>query len=322
MIKNTMKTIGFPISHKENERRRALIPTHLQRIKHPEMLFIEKGYGDVLGYDDKDYTRYGVNMCDLEDILRKDIICDPKIGDADYLNQLDHQIVFGWTHAVQNKDITDAFIRSHLTSIAWEDMYEMGRHTFWKNNEIAGEAALCHAYLLHGVFPSQTKVAVLGRGNVARGAIRTLNYMGAETVVYDRHTEQLFRKELPQYDVVVNAILWDTRRKDHIIYHEDLKRMKKGALIIDISCDRNGGIETSIPTTLENPIYIVDGVTHYVVDHTPSLFYKSTSEALSEQVVRFLDELVEEKWGEVLLNAINIKEGQILDKRINMYQNR
>ena len=44
-------------------------------------------------------------------------------------------------------------------------------------------------------------------------------------------------------------------------------------MIIDISCDRNGGIETSIPTTIENPTYMVEGIRHYVVDHTPSLFY-------------------------------------------------
>ena len=45
--------------------------------------------------------------------------------------------------------------------------------------------------------------------------------------------------------------------------------MKRGSMIVDISCDRNGGIETSIPTTIENPSYIVDGLRHYVVDHTP-----------------------------------------------------
>jgi N5-(carboxyethyl)ornithine synthase len=108
--------------------------------------------------------------------------------------------------------------------------------------------------------------------------------MGADVVVYDRHTEQLLSKELGEYDVIVNALLWDTKRTDHIIYREDLKRMKKGAMIIDVSCDRAGAIETSVPTTLENPTYVVDGITHYVVDHTPSLFYKTTSKCISEVV--------------------------------------
>ena len=101
--------------------------------------------------------------------------------------------------------------------------------------------------------------------------------------------EQLFRKEISKYDVIVNAILWDTSRKDHIIYKEDLKKMKKGALIIDISCDRNGGIETCIPTTIDNPTYVIDGITHYAVDHTPSLFYKTISESLSEIMIMYID---------------------------------
>ncbi len=55
-----MKTIGLPISHKENERRRALVPNDIQSIKHPEMIFIETGYGDVLGFTDEDYAEQGI----------------------------------------------------------------------------------------------------------------------------------------------------------------------------------------------------------------------------------------------------------------------
>ena len=317
-----MFTVGFPISHKENERRRALIPDDIRHLIHPNMIYIENGYGTVLGFSDKDYQMAGVNICSREEALSKDIICDPKIGDAEYLDQLDGQTIFGWIHAVQNRNITDAIIQSGLTAYAWEDMYEDGRHSFWKNNEIAGEAAVYHAYLCHGVFPHGSKAAVLGRGNIARGAIRALNYMGAETIVYNRQTEHLFRQELPEYDVVVNSILWDTTRKDHILYKEDLKRMKKGALLIDISCDRHGGIESSEPTTIEHPTYQIEGITHYVVDHTPALFWKTTSDSISKVVVRFIDELIENNPGLVLQHANNFRKGQIIDPRIIAFQNR
>lgn len=317
-----MKTVGLPISHKENERRRALVPEDIGRIKHPCQVFIETGYGDVLGFSDDDYLNKGIQIGSREEVLSKDIVCDPKVGDAEYLGQLNDQIVFGWIHAVQNRDITDALINSKLTVYAWEDMYEDGRHSFWKNNEIAGEAAVYHAYMCHGVFPYGSKAAVLGRGNTARGAVRALNYMGAETTVYDRKTEHLFRSELGHYDVIVNSILWDTARKDHIIYREDLKRMKSGALLIDISCDRNGGIETSIPTTIQDPTYVIDGITHYVVDHTPALFWKTTSESLSKVFVRFIDELIVDCPGDVLLSARIMEKGTILDSRIKAFQNR
>ena len=319
-----MKTVGLVISHKENEKRRALVPSDIKHIAHPEMIYIEDGYGEVLGYTNEDYIQYGVRVACREEVLKKDIICDPKIGDADYLEVLHNQTIFGWVHAVQNRDITDKIIASKLTSYAWEDMYEDGRHSFWRNNEIAGEAAVFHAYMCHGVFPYNTKAAVLGRGNIARGAIKTLNFMGAEVVQYDRRTEKLFQKELDQFDVVVNGILWDTSRKDHIIYKEDLKRMKRNALIIDIACDRNGGVETSIPTTIENPTYIVDGIMHYVVDHTPSLFWKTTSESLSAEVMKYIDILIEERTleNEVIAKCHNFEQGRILDDRINKFQNR
>ena len=203
-------------------------------------------------------------------------------------------------------------------------MYECGRHSFWRNNEIAGEAAIMHAFLLHGIFLYNCKVAVLGRGNVARGAIKTLHFLGAQVVVYDRRTEELFRKELKEYDVVVNGILWDTKRKDHIIYREDLKRMKQGAMIIDISCDRAGGIETSVPTEISHPDYIVDGIRHYVVDHTPSLFYKSSSIDLSKEFCKYADLLIENRAEEsdVFVNAKIIEKGEIKDQKISEYQNR
>ncbi|HAX53191.1 MAG TPA: N(5)-(carboxyethyl)ornithine synthase, partial [Lachnospiraceae bacterium] len=122
----------------------------------------------------------------------------------------------------------------------------------------------------------------------------------------------LLRRELPNYDVIVNAILWDSSRNDHIIYHEDLKRMKKGAMIIDISCDRNGGIESSIPTTIQDPVYSEGGILHYVVDHTPSLFYKTSSASISSAVYSYIDRLIEGDINDVLRNALYAKNGVVI----------
>ena len=316
-----MKKIGFPISHKENENRRALLPFDAAKVLHPEHLLIESGYGEVLGFLDDDYERIGVRIGSRDDVLTCPIICDPKVGDAEYLDRLNNQTIFGWVHAVLNRDITDKLIARSLTAYAWEEMYESGRHVFWRNNEIAGEAAIAHAYICHGVFPYSTKVAVLGRGNIARGAIRALYSMGADVRQYDRHSEILLKQELPEYDVVVNAILWDKMRKDHIINRTDLKRMKRGAMIIDISCDRAGAIETSVPTTIANPTYVVEGVTHYVVDHTPAMFYKSTSAAISQVLPSYLNSLIEGQWcGNE--RALIVKSGVIVDQAINKFQGR
>lgn len=317
-----MKTVGLPISKKENENRRALLPKDVSKIKNKSFVYVERGYGNNLGYSDSDYTDAGINVCDREDVLKKDIICDPKIGDAEYLDKLSCQVLFGWVHAVQNKVITDKIIKNRLSAYAWEDMFEDGRHSFYRNNEIAGEAAIMHAYTLHGLFPYNTKVAILGRGNIARGALKILTVLGADITVYDRKTERLLRKEIAEYDVVVNAILWDTNRKDHVIYKSDLAQMKKGALIIDISCDAHGAIETSIPTTIEAPMYQVYGINHYVVDHTPAIFYKTISENLSVIVSDYLDPLIESSPNMVLTNSLIIEDGNIIDQRIKNFQKR
>ena len=315
-----MKTIGFPISHKENENRRAIVPEHLKLLKHTEAVLIEEGYGAVLGYDDSDYTATGAKVMDRDSVLKCDVICDPKIGDAEYLDSLYDQIIFGWVHAVQNRNITETICENKLTAIAWEDMHKDGKHLFYRNNEIAGEAAVIHAFLRHGIFPKGLNVAVIGRGNAAMGSLQALHQLGATVTVYDRRTEHKLVQDLPKYDVIVNAILWDTKRKDHILYKDDLTRMKKGALIIDISCDHSGAIETSIPTPIENPDYLVDGIRHYVVDHTPSLFFKTSSFEISKVVINYLDEIVEGQLSEVLRAATCIEDGVIHDNRIIEYQ--
>lgn len=317
-----MKTVGLPIGCKENELRRALLPEDLKNIKHVGQLYFEKGYGDILGYTDADFMKYGAHIALKEEVLQKDIICDAKIGDAKYLDKLSRQTIFGWVHLVQNKDITDKVLRGKLTAYVWEDMYCKGRHSFWRNNEMAGEAAIMHAFQCYGEMPYNTNVALIGRGNVASGAARILTCLGAKVTVYNRMTEGLLREELDNYNVIVNALLWDTSRKDHLIYKEDLKRLKKNALIIDISCDRCGAIETSIPTTIEEPVYMVDGVMHYVVDHTPSLFYKTASQGISLEVSKYIDELIEDHPGEVLRKALAVKDGIIVDPRINLFQDR
>lgn len=317
-----MKTIGFVKSDKENEKRIAFLPVNAKEIKNIKQIYVEEGYGSDSNISDQEYVNVGCHVVSHKEVMEKDIIVDPKIGDAEYLKNIRNKIIFGWIHAVQNRDITDTLINNKITAYAWEDMFEDGRHVFWRNNEVAGEAAVMHAIMLHGIMPYDTKVAILGNGNTSRGAYRILTQLGADVKVYNRKMEELLRKEISQYDIIVNCILWDVNRKDHIIYKEDLNRMKKGSLIIDVSCDRNGGIETSVPTTIENPTYEVNGIVHYVVDHTPALVYKTVSSELSKASFKYYDQLITGEMDECLKKAKITENGIILDQRINEYQNR
>ena len=124
-----MKTVGLPISHKENENRRALAVEEIRKMRFPELVYVEEGYGEVLGVSDDEYRAAGAKVVSRAEVLTKDILCDPKIGDAEYLGDLSRgQTVFGWIHATQNRDITDSLIRSGLTAYAWEKMFDCGRH--------------------------------------------------------------------------------------------------------------------------------------------------------------------------------------------------
>lgn len=320
-----MKTIGFLISTKENEKRRALLPDHIALIEHKNNLYFETGYGEVLGHSDSEYEDTGAHIVSRDTVMRQDVICDLKIGGTEYLSELkDGQIIFGWIHAMQNRTITDSIIDKGLTAIAWANMYDKGRHVFWKNNELAGEAGIMHAFTLYGKSPYECDVGLIGRGNTARGAFRTLSRLGADITVYDRKMEKLLREELVNLDVIVNCIYWDVDRQDHILYREDLSKIKKPALIIDISCDEAGGIETSIPTTIEDPVYTVDGVLHYAVDHTPSLISYTVTKTLGDELINYIDDIVEDKVesNPVLKKAIIINKGEIIDQQIIDYQNR
>ena len=310
-----MRTIGFVKSTKENEKRIALLPKHIDMIKNKDSLYFEKGYGELLGHSDQEYIDHGAHIVSKSEALNKDIVCDPKIGDAEYLSDLkENQTIFGYVHALQNMDIRNKIIDNSLTAIAWEDMTENGRHLFWRNNELAGEAAIMHAFTLYGRLPYECKVAVIGRGNTARGASRILSSLGAEVIVYDRKMESLLRDHIGEYDVIVNSVSWDTCRDDHLIYKSDLKLMKKNSMIIDVSCDKCGSIESSIPTTIEDPTYIVEGILHYVVDHTPSLVFYTASKAFGDVIVNYLDEILEDNnySNDTIKDATIIKSGVIV----------
>ena len=113
------KSIGMVISHKENENRRALVPDDVAHIINKNYIFIEQGYGEVLGYSDDLYLEAGIGgVCSHDEVLLKDIVCDPKIGDGDYLSSLYGQTIFGWIHAVQNRDICDKIVNRKLTAFA------------------------------------------------------------------------------------------------------------------------------------------------------------------------------------------------------------
>lgn len=316
-----MKSIGFIISNKDHEKRRAILPKDLSKIKNVEYLFFEENYGESIGISDKEYLQKGVNIAKRQQILECDILVDVKIGDSDYLDQIaDNKILVGWAHSVQKIGFTSKAINHCHTVIAWENIYENGRYIFYKNREIAGEAAVLQAYPYCGKMPYDTKVAIIGNGQTAKGAMRVLVPLGADVDVYPRKLEEAFKENMFNYDVIVNCVLWDVNRNDHIIYYSDLPKFKKGTMIIDVSCDPHLGIESSHPTSIDNPIYILDGVIHYAVDNTPAMYPYTVSNFISNKFSEYVDYLIEDNYPDNLKKAIDIENGIILNETIINYR--
>ena len=126
-----VKTVGFVISHKNNERRRGLLPEDLKSIVHTQQLYFERGYGEAIGHSDEEYEKYGAHIVEREDALACDVLVDVKLGDADYINELkEPKILCGWAHAVQNIEFTSSALNMGHTVIAWEEIFENGRYIF------------------------------------------------------------------------------------------------------------------------------------------------------------------------------------------------
>lgn len=157
-----------------------------------------------------------------------------------------------------------------------------------------------------------------------KGVMRILHGLGTKQLdVYDYFREDLFRKAMHDYDIIVNCVFWDTSRTDRLIYREGLKKFRKGTLIVDISCDPELEIETSHPTTIDDPVYTVDGVVHYAVDNTPAMFPITVTKELGKNITRYIDLLIEkdyEDYPENLKAATVINKGHIQDERITEFR--
>jgi N5-(carboxyethyl)ornithine synthase len=316
-------TVGLAIPDKENERRRALLPDDLAKMTYASSVVVEEGYGLSTGVSDEMYVAAGATVAPRPAVMSQQVVCTMKSpSDRDFGMMAEGQTLFCWVHAVQGREVVDRLIDKRMSAVAWEDMFRAGRHVFWLNNRIAGYAAILHVSTVTGESLEGRSAAVIGRGNVAEGAHACLTRLGARVRVYDRETEGLLREEIGCFDLVVNAVLWDVFRTDHIVYRDDLARMKPGSWIVDVSCDEAMGIESSRPTTIEDPVYLESGIWHYVVDHTPAILHRDATRSVSAAVWPYLDLLCAGRDDEVLSAAYALRDGVITDARITRFQGR
>jgi alanine dehydrogenase len=321
-------------SLKENERRIPIYPEHLNR--YPEALrkkmVFETDYGKSFGFRDEYFISIGTSIADRNDLLAEcDLVVLPKPMPEDLSKMRPGQILFGWPHAVQQKAITQLSIDKRITVIAWEAMHlwsasgEKLMHVFYKNNELAGYAAVLHCLQLMGIdghYGPRRKAIILSHGSVSRGAIYALHGRGFNNIhvytqrephhvadqnpdVYYGHyystgdgtliirdsegQERLLIDEISSADIICNGILQDTNKPIMFIKDNEIGKLKPRSIIIDISCDEGMGFSFARPTSFEDPMfYVGDNIAYYSVDHTPSYLWNAASREISKALLPYL----------------------------------
>ena len=332
-------------SRKEDERRVPIHPEHLPRISEPirRRLIFEEGYGAPFGIPDSEIAAQTGGVASRHELLADlgtVIITKPLLADLQEFRE--GGILWGYVHCAQQRPITQTAIDRKLTLIAFEDMFvwgpsgQIGRHTFYKNNELAGYCGVLHALQLKGIdghYGNQRKTIIFSFGAVSRGAIYALKARGfrditiciqrpdhevreevlgchyvrlregsdAEArmlVVEHDGTESPLSDLISQAEIIVNGTFQDTDHPIDYVTEEERSCLRPGCLIIDVSCDEGMGFFFAKPTTFKNPMLKIGTVDYFAVDHTPSYLWESASRAISAALIVYLPVVVagRESW--------------------------
>ena len=332
---NTSRVGVIGTSKKEDERRFPIHPGHLPRI--PEVLrrqlIFEEGYGAPFGISDSEIAALTGGIATRHDLLADIgtvIIAKPVLADLQELRE--GGTLWGYVHCVQQRDITQAALDRKQTLIAFEDMFiwspngHIGRHTFYKNNEMAGYCAVIHSLQLKGIdghYGNQRKTIIFGFGAVSRGAIYALKSHGfrditiciqrpehevreevldcnyvrmragsegeARMVVVERDgTVRPLTDLISEADIIVNGTFQDTENPTDFVTEAESACLKPNGLIIDVSCDEGMGFFFAKPTTFKNPMFKYGTIDYYAVDHTPSYLWESATRSISAALIVYL----------------------------------
>ena len=341
--------IGILKEEQKGERRVALTPAAVQALTSAgNTVYIEKGAGDGAHFRDEEYVAVGANLVYTRDEVfgRSSMLLKISPPNDDDCNRLiDSQILFSFLHlAVAKPKTLESLLKKHISSIGYELIEDSKGDLpiLQAMSEIAGQMSLQIAarflesnnngrgIVLGGIpgVPPAT-VVIVGAGTVGQAAARMALGSGAEVMVLDkdlsrlRHLEQRFddrigsaianeynlKKALQFADVVIGAVLIKAERAPHIITEEMVKRMKPGSIIIDVSIDQGGCVETSHPTTLENPTYVMHNVIHYCVPNIPASVARTATYGLTNALLPYVLEISEKGIDQALKENAGLTNG-------------
>lgn len=284
---------------------------------------VEAGAGEGAAIPDEEYRAAGARMVgDAEAVWRDSEIVAKVFGPLpeEYAYLREDLVLFAFLSLAVNAGLLEALLSSRCAAFSMEAVGDGrgGLPILTPMSEIAGRLVpQIGAHHLQrpsggrgillggatGVPPG--RVVVLGAGIVGSGAARVASGLGAEVVVVDRDLERLrgieamrlggvttlaassmaIAEVVPAADLLIGAVLVVDSRTPHLVDRETVRRMKEGSVIVDVDVDQGGCVETSRPTTLEEPTFVEDGVTHYCVKNVPAAVPVTAAHALSHALV-------------------------------------
>ena len=317
--------IGMPKELKNQEYRVAMVPSSAMELtRRGHKVYVESGAGTGAGFSDEDYVAAGAEICTAAEIYEKSemIYKVKEVLPQEFSCYHEGQILFTYIHSENRPEMTAALVKNKIVGISYEDVTDdEGKLPLLQPmSEIAGKGGFINAFpymqTIHGGSGrllsrvcglAAPQIMIIGCGGTGIAAAEYAAALGNRVIMLDvnrkamenaqrllpANVEVLYSNRanvlhaLQGADVVMNCVLWDHRRKDHIIYREDLAQMKKTAVIVDIASDDEGAVETCHMTTHDDPVYRVDGILHYCVPNIPSLYAHTASILLSSATLPY-----------------------------------
>ncbi|MFV1967571.1 MAG: alanine dehydrogenase [Pirellulaceae bacterium] len=353
--------IGVPKEIKRDEYRVALLPVGAEELLNAgHTVLLESGAGQGSGLADGEYAKQGVERVEsaAEVFARADLILKVKEPQPEEWPMIrkDH-VLFTYFHLAASRELTEALLGTGATCVAYETLRdERGRlPLLTPMSEVAGRMCIQEGakYLerpqmgrgillggVPGVAPAH--ITILGGGVVGANAAKIAAGFQADIAILDTNMDRLrylddimppnvnvlysdrhvIREQLRLADLVIGSVLIPGAKAPRLVSREDLKIMKPGSVIIDVSVDQGGCIETSRPTTHSDPTFIEEGVVHYCVTNMPGAVGRTSTFALCNVTLpwamaiaeRGIDHAAREL--PAIASAVNIYQSQVTNQAV------
>lgn len=353
--------IGVPKEIKNHEYRVGLIPSSVRElVARGHDILVETQAGAAIGFSDEIYREAGATIVSTaEEVFRTvEMIVKVKEPQPEECKRLrEDQILFAFLHLAPDPLQTELLMQSGATAIAYETVTDEqgGLPLLTPMSEIAGRLSIqagAHCLekseggrgILLGSVPGvpPAEVVILGGGAAGSQALNVALGMGASVVVFDISLKRLHEldtqfsgKMVTRYansedieaavknaDLIVGAVLIPGGSAPKLITRETLRKMRQGAVMVDISIDQGGCFASSRPTTHSHPTYIEEGVVHYCVTNMPGAVPLTSTLALNNTTLPFVTLLADKGYVAACLEnpylkaGLNVCQGKITHKKV------